>query len=262
MSRNFRPMARAILAVLFFYLVPASAEEAPSSVEGSAPSGEHPYHLVVQGDTLWSISAQYMQNPLLWPSLWELNKPDIANPHRIYPNQKVYLKQKPVPAEPVPELAAAPVPAAEPEPAPVPVITEPEPVAEPAPQITRAQPAPQSGVMVEIGKVVTLKRKAERSGQIKDADKILLETNDELIIRLKQSDKVSVGTILTIFRQREDILDEEGDMRVENNSTLVETIGAAELTEKLSRNRCIAKIIAANTAIEAGDSVRIWKKSE
>jgi len=47
-------------------------------------------HEVVRGDTLWGISAQFLQNPWCWPQVWGMNKEDIHNPHWIYPGQIVY----------------------------------------------------------------------------------------------------------------------------------------------------------------------------
>ena len=41
-------------------------------------------HEVVKGDTLWDISALFLEQPWLWPKLWRLN-PEINNPHLIYP---------------------------------------------------------------------------------------------------------------------------------------------------------------------------------
>ena len=41
-------------------------------------------YVVVKGDTLWDISALFLQQPWLWPKLWRLN-PEINNPHLIYP---------------------------------------------------------------------------------------------------------------------------------------------------------------------------------
>lgn len=41
-------------------------------------------HVVVKGDTLWDISALFLEQPWLWPKLWRLN-PEINNPHLIYP---------------------------------------------------------------------------------------------------------------------------------------------------------------------------------
>lgn len=66
---------------------------------------------VIEGDTLWGISKVELNDPFLWPRVWKEN-PDIANPHRIYPDQMiripVYLIQSRKAAE-----------AAVPEPAPV-----------------------------------------------------------------------------------------------------------------------------------------------
>jgi hypothetical protein len=41
-------------------------------------------YVVVKGDTLWDISALFLDQPWLWPKLWRLN-PEINNPHLIYP---------------------------------------------------------------------------------------------------------------------------------------------------------------------------------
>ncbi|MFA7382193.1 MAG: LysM peptidoglycan-binding domain-containing protein [Desulfurivibrionaceae bacterium] len=45
-------------------------------------------HTVKKGDTLWDLSGNYLDNPLLWPKIWNIN-PGIANPHWIYPGQLV-----------------------------------------------------------------------------------------------------------------------------------------------------------------------------
>ncbi len=47
-------------------------------------------YIVVEGDTLWEISAMYLNDPWLWPQLWDINS-NIANPHRIYPGDRIYL---------------------------------------------------------------------------------------------------------------------------------------------------------------------------
>jgi hypothetical protein len=45
-------------------------------------------HTVVRGDTLWDLSSQYLGTPWYWPKVWSYN-PEIANPHWIYPGNKV-----------------------------------------------------------------------------------------------------------------------------------------------------------------------------
>lgn len=47
-------------------------------------------HVVVKGDTLWDISALFLEQPWLWPKLWRLN-PEINNPHLIYPGDIINL---------------------------------------------------------------------------------------------------------------------------------------------------------------------------
>ncbi len=53
-------------------------------------------HTVKKGDTLWDIAGFYLNNPFLWPDIYELNRDKIENPHWIYPEQVFEL---PIPGE-------------------------------------------------------------------------------------------------------------------------------------------------------------------
>ncbi len=80
-----------IIALLMGFVFSALAQEVELN-----PS--HPDTYVVQkGDTLWDISAVFLQSPWLWPEIWHAN-PQIENPHLIYPGDQinlVYLNGKP-----------------------------------------------------------------------------------------------------------------------------------------------------------------------
>ena len=58
-----------------------------------APNAPDVY-VVKRGDTLWDISRLYLKQPWRWPELWGMNLKTIANPHLIYPGQKLYLERK------------------------------------------------------------------------------------------------------------------------------------------------------------------------
>lgn len=56
----------------------------------SLKAGHPQTYVVKKGDTLWDISALFLEDPWLWPELWHYN-PQVANPHLIYPGDVLNL---------------------------------------------------------------------------------------------------------------------------------------------------------------------------
>jgi hypothetical protein len=48
------------------------------------------YYTVQKGDTLWDLSRKFSDSAWLWPEMWRENN-QIANPHRIYPGERIRL---------------------------------------------------------------------------------------------------------------------------------------------------------------------------
>jgi len=73
-----------VVSLLTALAAPAHAEEA--RVKADSPQR----YTVQEGDTLWSIARQFLENPWRWPEIWQRN-PSIENPHLIYPGDVLVL---------------------------------------------------------------------------------------------------------------------------------------------------------------------------
>lgn len=75
-----------IFIMVIFFPFHLLAQENRQNVEHEAGF----YYTVQKGDTLWNLSKRFSDSPWLWPDLWKENN-QIANPHRIYPGERVRL---------------------------------------------------------------------------------------------------------------------------------------------------------------------------
>ncbi len=69
---------------------PVYRSQPPSSPPVRLRANHPDRHVVVRGDTLWDISARFLEDPWLWPEIWQVN-PQIQNPHLIYPGDVISL---------------------------------------------------------------------------------------------------------------------------------------------------------------------------
>lgn len=107
-------MFKKALALVAGLLVTLAAYAAAADLRANHPST----YVVQKGDTLWGISARFLQKPWLWPEIWDVNQ-QIHNPHLIYPgdvlqlgvDNRLHVAQRateeanPIPTVPLSEIA-------------------------------------------------------------------------------------------------------------------------------------------------------------
>lgn len=200
-----------------------------SRQESERPRVVPPAHKVQQGDTLWDISRRYYGSPYDWPKLWSYN-PQITNPHWIYPENVVQLKQGGDA-----EAAAAPV----------------DPSSEAAQGLSvtrRITRGPRSLWLRDEGFLDA--QALEASGTIVGSpeEQMLLSSYDEVYLRFEEGHTPRPGQKLVIYRR---IGDEERTAQEEG--TLVRILGEVEV-RSIDEDKGVARalITAVSAPIERG----------
>jgi len=169
------------------------AQDPPPAGAESYPEGL--VHTVIEGDTLWDLSAKYLGSPWKWQEIWERNR-FVTNPHYIYPGIDIVVfpppaKEYALPVtEPPPEEAAAPP---EVEEAAIPSAPAPAP-----PKIPMLDISPSD--YVRAGEFV--REKPKGIGRIRAAEepKVAFSEGDRVFLKMKK--EIPAGQLLGVYRVR------------------------------------------------------------
>ena len=171
-------------------------------------------YVIKKGDTLWDLSERFLDDPFLWPRLWQSNQ-YITNPHWIYPGNPVRFYP----------FGEGKVPLAKPEEV-KPAEVKPPEVKPPEakPEIARKPPAEEKPVegVPPAGRPpeVALKREAVPAAEERwagfitkkdypgigvvveprESGRLLMAEGDIVYLAFKTRDPIEVGEQFTIFR--------------------------------------------------------------
>ena len=223
-------------------------------------------YTIKKGDTLWDISSRFLQNPFLWPKLWQKN-PYITNPHWIFPGDPIRLvsPEEPKSEEPKKE-----------EPKGVGAKEKPKEVAqEPTkePDVKKVEPPGE----VKKPEVLAEKKPSEEkplvfpelrfAGFFSDIDyrglgsvlesregKTFLSTGDICYVGFKTKDPVSIGEKYTIFSPT------ESRMTMDNKfGRRYNIVGIIQIIDQYG-NYYTAKVMEAFQEINKGDFIMPYNK--
>jgi LysM domain-containing protein len=251
------------LALLAFPLSASSEDKETASEAVSSTNIEEEvvetetgfYYTVKKGDTLWDLSQKFSDTPYLWPDLWS-NNSQIANPHLIYPGQRIRLfRRTDIEKETKPVMEEKPIETKAP-----PIEVEPEEVPEIATQeIPEAKPVSKTYRYSAIDRVGFIKNKALTPEgfifKVKE-DKKLISTDDIVYISQNKNNSLTPGGRYTVYRTFDPIYDETTGKYIGIQHFL---LGVVEITNTAPRF-AIAKVIRSFSNIRVNDKLMPYKK--
>ena len=239
---------------LIVLCLPLAAWAAEAQPAPTAPPGET--YVVKKGDTLWGISKGLLNDPILWPQIWERN-PFITDPNRIYPGDTLAVPGRepapppvaaaPPPAPPAeaPKAAQVEVPPAPPAPPPPPRIQQVEvpPVPVASPQAIACSPivVPEGTADIAgVGSILT-----------SEDDRLLVGQQDKLTVGLDNGRLAGVGDRLAVIRPGIRLVDPGAKRSL---GRILYTLGVLEVTRVKDRT-LEGRVIYACDPINPGDRI-------
>ena len=127
----------AALAILCTVAVQPALGQQPTQPPPTQPQQptqrQQKEHVVRQGETLWDLARMYFNDPFRWPLIYDANKNLVANPHRIFPTERLVIPGVATPTpKPKPDNVLLGVEVPVPTAVPVPVVQVEQPVAAPS----------------------------------------------------------------------------------------------------------------------------------
>jgi len=235
---------------------------------GVTPDGKKgQIYKVQKGDTLWAISQTYLGTPWIWPSVWKENETEIANPHRIYPGELIWISEgmmrKLTPEEAARLAAASGQAPAEPPAAPAPSAAAPpegrqiaEPSAEPDPFSSLDAAEVSEDLKLEIP---ALQGESFVTDDVLKASGALMGNHEEnywtvqgqrTIVSVGEG-QAHVGDAYTVFRVRSEL---RHPVTKELLGYFVQVLGKAEITQLLPETSW-ARITESWAEMQPGDRI-------
>ncbi len=220
-------------------------------------------YIVKRGDTLWDISARFLDNAWYWPRLWEQNK-YINDPHLIFPGEPIALVPSPARAAPLPADAAA-------------LLLEglpPTGIEEIPLEMEMPEEAPKKEEMVVSPIVVGLEKKEgtvyysrmgsagfisleelAAAGLILDSreEKLMLGEQDSVYLNLGDASGIAVGDKFTIYTVTKKV---NHPITGKSLGYKIKILGGLEVMELNGENVSTATIFRSYGAISRGDRIR------